>query len=60
MEEELLREELTNINLCINEIISVGQGYEFLDMLLIDRIKVKDKLTAIEEEKWKRIFGEEV
>ena len=60
MEEELLREELTNINLCINEIISVRQGYEFLDMLLIDRIKVKDKLKAIEEEKWKRIFGEEV
>lgn len=60
MEEELLREELTNINLCINEIISVGQGYEFLDMLLIDRIKVKDKLKAIEEEKWKKIFGEEV
>lgn len=60
MEEELLQEKLKNINLCINEIISTGQGYEYLDMFLMDRIKVTDKLKAIEEEKWKRIFGEGV
>lgn len=59
MEEELLQEKLKNINLCINEIISTGQGYEYLGMFLIDRIKVEDKLKAIEDEQWKKVFGEE-
>lgn len=58
--EELLREELTNINLCINKIISVGQGYEFLAMLSTDATKIRNKLRKIEEEKWKKIFGEEM
>lgn len=58
--EKLLREELTNINLCINKIISVGQGYKLLDMLSTDKTRVEDELSKIEEEKWKRIFGEGV
>ena len=58
MEEELLREKLKNINLCINVIIGTGQGYEYLDTLFIDQIKVKDKLKTIEDEQWKKVFGE--
>lgn len=58
--EELLREELKNINLCVNKIISVGQGYEFLDMLSTDAARVQNELRKIEEEKWRKIFGEEV
>ena len=58
--EELLRQELTTINLCINKIISVEQGYEFLDMLSTDAARVRNELRKIEEEKWKRIFGEGV
>ena len=59
MEEELLREKLKNINLCINVIIGTGQGYEYLDTLVIDQMKVKDKLKTIEDEQWKKVFGEE-
>lgn len=58
MEEELLKEKLKNINLCINVIIGTGQGYEYLDTLVIDQMKVKDKLKAIEDEQWKKVFGE--
>lgn len=59
MEEELLREKLKNINLCINVIIGTGQGYEYLDTLVIDQMKVKDKLKTIEDKQWKKVFGEE-
>ena len=59
MEEELLREKLKNINLCINVIIGTEQGYEYLDTLVIDQMKVKDKLKTIEDKQWKKVFGEE-
>lgn len=59
MEEELLKEKLKNINLCINVIISTGQGYEYLDTLFIDQMKVRDKLKTIEDEQWRKVFGEE-
>lgn len=55
--EELLRERLTYINLCINEIITTRQGCEYLYMLFTDKTKIQDKLQAIEEEKWKKVFG---
>lgn len=59
MEEELLKEKLKNINLCINVIIGTGQGYEYLDTLVIDQMKVRDKLKTIEDEQWRKVFGEE-
>lgn len=55
--EELLRERLTNINLCINEIITTRRGYEYLDILFTNKTKIEDELQAIEAEKWKRIIG---
>ena len=55
--EELLREKLTNINLCINEIITTRRGCEYLDMLFTDKTKIQDELQAIEAEKWERIIG---
>lgn len=58
--EELLQQELTTTNLCINKIISAGQGYEFLNMLFINKTRIQNKLREAEEKKWKRIFGEGV
>ena len=55
--EELLRKRLTDINLCINEIITTRQGYEYLNILFIDQMKIKDKLKTIEDEQWKKVFG---
>lgn len=55
--EELLRKRLTNINLCINEIITTRRGYEYLDILFTNKTKIEDELQAIEAEKWKRIIG---
>lgn len=56
--EELLKEELKNINLCINVIISTEQGYEYLEALFIDQMKITDKLKTIENEQWKKVFEE--